>query len=280
MIEIYLLEQLAAFAEFGTLSAAAEHLHITQPALSRSMQKLEDALGVQLFERGKNKISLNDTGRLAADYAQRILQDENDMIRRVKAFDRSCRTLFVGACAPGPLMEFLPILSGLYSDMTLSSELKSEEELLRGLENDNYQIIILSKPTGTAGFYCVPCGSERLYLSVMPAHPAAGYREIPFSAVNGETFLMVSEVGIWKQIVTQNMPDSKFILQDSTESLMELTNYSTLPSFATDLVRRVRGYSSNRVLIPFSDGSATVHYYCVCKEANREKYRRWFDRLR
>ena len=44
MIEIYLLEQLAAVAKDGTLSAAAEHLHLAQPSLSRSMQKLEDLL--------------------------------------------------------------------------------------------------------------------------------------------------------------------------------------------------------------------------------------------
>lgn len=53
MIEIYLLEQLAAVAKYGTLSAAAEHLHLAQPSLSRSMQKLEDLLGVTLFERKK-----------------------------------------------------------------------------------------------------------------------------------------------------------------------------------------------------------------------------------
>jgi len=41
MIEIHLLEALAAFYQFGTLSAAAMHLHISQPALSRSMKRLE-----------------------------------------------------------------------------------------------------------------------------------------------------------------------------------------------------------------------------------------------
>lgn len=44
MIEIHLFEQLVAFASCGTLSAAADQLHISQPALSRSMQRLEDEL--------------------------------------------------------------------------------------------------------------------------------------------------------------------------------------------------------------------------------------------
>ena len=100
MIEIYLLEQLCAFAEYGTLSKAAESLHISQPALSRSMKKIEEELGVSLFERDKAKISLNETGELAAKLATELLSLNLGMVRRIKAFDRSQRSITVGACAP------------------------------------------------------------------------------------------------------------------------------------------------------------------------------------
>ena len=46
MMELYLLEQLIAFSRQGTLSGASEKLHISQPALSQSMKKLEESLGV------------------------------------------------------------------------------------------------------------------------------------------------------------------------------------------------------------------------------------------
>ena len=51
MIEMYLLEQLVAFAQTGTLSGASEKLHISQPALSNSMKKIEDILGVRKKEQ-------------------------------------------------------------------------------------------------------------------------------------------------------------------------------------------------------------------------------------
>ena len=114
MIDTYLLEQLCAVSDCGTLSAASEKLHLTQPSLTRSMQKLEDLLGVKLFDRAKNRVHLNENGRLAAECAKHILMEEQDMISRVRALDRSSRTLAVGMISPGPMMELSPLLSSLY----------------------------------------------------------------------------------------------------------------------------------------------------------------------
>ena len=66
MFELYQLEQLLAVSECGTLSQAAEQLHLSQSALSRSMQRLEAELQVNLFTRQKNRIELNECGRAAA----------------------------------------------------------------------------------------------------------------------------------------------------------------------------------------------------------------------
>ena len=53
MIEMYQLEQLLAIYNAGTISKAAEEMHISQPGLTRSIQRLEDSLGLQLFDRKK-----------------------------------------------------------------------------------------------------------------------------------------------------------------------------------------------------------------------------------
>lgn len=65
MLETNQLSQLITVADTKTLSKAAEILHISQPALTRSIQKLESELNVTLFDRQKNKITLNKTGKLA-----------------------------------------------------------------------------------------------------------------------------------------------------------------------------------------------------------------------
>ena len=103
LIESYLLEQFEAVARCGTLLKASEELHISQPSLSRSMKKLEEELGVSLFKRENSKISLNETGKLAADYARREMEANREMVERVWAFDRSQRTVTLTSKIFNPL---------------------------------------------------------------------------------------------------------------------------------------------------------------------------------
>ena len=128
MIELRLLEQLVAFAEYGTLSAVAEVLLISQPTLTRSMKQLEYELGIKLFIRGKNHLYLNETGIHAAEYAKHVLSMATDFETKIKAYDRSLHTLSIGYCAPVPQLVMMPIINNIFSGMTISSDMKSDEK--------------------------------------------------------------------------------------------------------------------------------------------------------
>lgn len=83
MIEFNQLEHLVSIAKNKTISKAAEELLISQPGLTRSMQRLEDDLGVSLFNRKKNKIELNENGKLAVEFAQNLLAEREEMIKEL-----------------------------------------------------------------------------------------------------------------------------------------------------------------------------------------------------
>ena len=119
MLELYDLEKLAAFAREGTLVAASEKLLISQPALSRSMRKLEDEIGVELFTRSKNRMELNENGRLAAELAETLLSEAGALVERVRQLDRSRKTIAVGSIAPAPLWELAAAISELYRGMMI-----------------------------------------------------------------------------------------------------------------------------------------------------------------
>ena len=280
MIEIYLLEQLDAFAKYGTLSKASEELHLTQPSLTRSMQKLEEIIGVPLFERTKNKLTLNENGLLAVDYAKRILDEEQHMIDNLRAVERSKRTLSVGSVGPGPLMEFVPSLSALFPDMPIISETKGEEELIAGLKNSQYKFIIISHTLDYKNLICEKYDSEQLYVSLPKGHRLAQKKKLSFSELNGESFLMLSDVGIWDKRVREELPDSRFILQNSYEALDQLIESSILPNFATDI--SIRAYENmnlpsrsipDRVLVPITDENATITFYLISDKNIAEKYK-------
>ena len=279
MIDTYLLEQLTAVYECGTLSAASEKLHLTQPTLTRSMQKLEDIIGVKLFERTKNRVHLNENGRLAAECARQIVMQEQDMVNRVRALDRSSRMLAVGMISPGPMLELNPLLASLYPDMTIATELRTEEELLEGLNQGIYQMIILNHKLEDDDLSCHPCGTERLFFAVPPEHRIAGMAESSFKDMDGESFLMASEVGYWDHIVRQQMPSSHFLLQNGLEALNEIVRASSLPHFATDLTLRLYGRNPQRAYVPISDDAAVEHFYCHCRRSDEKKYLAWFQAL-
>ena len=278
MIEIYLLEQLNTFVSCGTLSEAAEKLHMTQPTLSRSMRKLEDYFGFPLFNRDKKRLSLNESGKLMAEYARKILDEELEMEKHVRNFHKSLQTLHIGSIAPGPLMVILPQGAAFYPDITITSTVDTEEAILRGLLSDEYGIAILTHPIEDEHFISKKYISEHLNLSVSAIHPAASKNSVSFAEMNGQNFLMFSQVGIWEDLVKTQMPDSSFYKQESFKALAELTKFSELPSFSTNISL---AHSANErisfVNIPFSDASATITYYLIYKQKNETRWRKILD---
>lgn len=80
------LRHLVAVNEHGTLQAAAEHLHLSQSALTKSLQKLEESLGAELFDRSGRRLLLTPLGRHVLTRAQRVLRVADDVQREADSF--------------------------------------------------------------------------------------------------------------------------------------------------------------------------------------------------
>lgn len=273
MAELNQFYQLVAIADTGTLSKAAEIVHISQPALTRSIQKLEAEWNVTLFDRQKNKITLNKTGELAVQYARRILQDVNTMTTAIQTYERSLRTISIGACAPGPLLELLPELTDRFYGMALNSETAPLERLLPGLEKGIYQIIITDQEVTAPDILCCPLCTEELCLTVPPAHPFANSKKgIYLDDLAGETMLLFKEIGVWEERVISKMPQTNFILQEQDEAFSALVQVSALPAFASDLtLKHSERWSerTNRLVLPILDPEAHITFYCCVHKSHK-----------
>ena len=71
-------------AQFQNLSKAAKILNITQPALSKSISKLEDEIGIRLFDRSSKKITLNESGKKFLDFSINSVQGLDEAVAAVK----------------------------------------------------------------------------------------------------------------------------------------------------------------------------------------------------
>ena len=280
MIEIYLLEQLAAFSKYGTLVGAADALHITQPALSRSMKKLENKFGVSLFHRENSKIFLNETGKIAAEYAEKVLSADSEMIDRVIAFDHQQRTISLGSCTPFPVLELLPVLQDRFIGMAINSEIADDEKLISGIRNRIYQLAVFHERPLSKDLFCQRFIEEQLYISLPENHPLAAEKDLSFSDLSGMSILVSGNIGFWMDIARKHCADSNLLVQNNLDAMSELVEASTLPCFNSDRMME-RGYAQpGRISIPIRDADAHVTYYIVCLSSEQKRFAHFFSDIR
>ena len=237
MIEFNQLEHLVAIAKNKTISKAAEELLISQPGLTRSMQRLEDDLGLSLFDRKKNKIELNENGKLAVEFAQKLLAKREEMIKELTKLSQN--HISFGSCAPAPLWGVEYALSNNIEAQIESTLVQDENILIEGLEKGDYSLIVLHHPLQDKKYISQEFLNESLYLSVPPAHPLAPFKEISFSDLNGQSVLLLSRIGFWNEVCQRMIPESHLLFQDDPSVFNELTKMSALPNFRSDITIQI-----------------------------------------
>lgn len=264
MLNLVELEQFVSFADNGTLSKAAEVMHISQPTITRTMRHVEEAFGVVLFERGKNKIALSETGKQAVAYARKLLTEAENAVQMVQTFDRSLHTISIESCAPAPLWTLLPKLSVQYPENTISTKLCTNTEVVCDVLAGKCQIGILPFPCLEEGIIDIPFVREQLFVCVPNGHALAVYDELTMEQLNGFNCLLRDEIGFWTELCYQKMPASRFLIQKNEFEMQELVRTSTLLCFTTNLARYSGNALRRRKIIPIINEQADVTYHLIC----------------
>ena len=269
MIDDYLLEALVAFEKYGTLSATAEHLMVTQPTVTRGMQKLEDELGVTLFERTPNRITLTETGKLAAKEATEVLAVKQAFIKRIQDFEKYSGKIRLGSVAPGPLY----IAEAVATDkISIDTNLLSENDVMSNLISQDYQLIFTHQEIQTEDIESLYIGTESLRVNSDAMVVPANKTETSFKEMAGFSFVVLRDIGIWQKIIEDNIPDAKFIYQDEVENFNEIRRYSSLPYFTTNIShirRQNEKFPNRRIELNITDDTAKVDFYLTYLKSNK-----------
>lgn len=194
-MELLQLKYFCALAKNQHLTKTANQLMISPPALSLTISKLENELGVPLFNRVKRNIYLNENGekfyqkvRAALDL---IEQAEKEMaILRQKKIN----TVSVGVTSPVAWQDMFDVFRVTFPDITLEVQQVTREELDTLYPNFTF-FIANGNDLPSSLRYIVPIRKEEMYILVVSkSHPLASKKSVTAEEVKGETFITLGDI--------------------------------------------------------------------------------------
>lgn len=240
MIEHWI--ELIAVVEQESLNRAAKLLNISQPALSRKMMKLEDELGVALFERKGKRLILTRAGQMCYDYALefRALQRQfQESLLRHKAATKS--SLTIGASLT-TLQSTLPDLIALFTHDYPETDIKAitgkTHEIVTLVKEKKVDLGLVASSIDTPGLTCVPLFDDHLCLVLPNAHPLFERKNeiLDIRCLNDLPIILFSK-GTWYRILIDELihrygviPDVRMEIDsfEATIRLVSTTQAATL----------------------------------------------------
>lgn len=205
------LRYIVAVSQEKNFRRAAERAFVSQPALSLAIQKLEEELGVQIFERSRTEVSLTPIGELIVAQAQRALE-ETALIREIarQGKDQLIGSLKVGAIyTTGPylLPALIPILKKKAPEMPLEVEENLTANLEGLLANGKLDVIIIALPFNFPGMETLPLYDEDFSVLIPAEHHWFNRQTINSEELVGEKVLLLNSGHCFSNQVMEACPE-------------------------------------------------------------------------
>lgn len=211
-VELRHLRYFVAVAAHGSFNRAAQGLHLTQPALSRQVKDLEEELQVPLLVRGKNLVTLTESGKLFYEEAREVLARAELAIQRVRG-EPHTEVLRVGY-SPSVTSDILPLaLQKFHADHPhVRIELTDlfPEDMTRMAGNGELDVLIAleSSVTAISNFHWKDLRQSQLVLVMPASHELAKLKHVPPNCLRD-----VALVGLAQDSFPAYVPHVKKILK-------------------------------------------------------------------
>ncbi|ADC72830.1 MULTISPECIES: hydrogen peroxide-inducible genes activator [unclassified Thioalkalivibrio] len=204
------LRYVVAVADRRHFGRAAEACHVSQPSLSVAIRKLEDELGVTLFERGRGEVSVTPAGEQIVTQARRVLTEvEHLRAVAVQSQDQLAGPLRLGAIytiGPYLLPELIPVLRERAPRMPLVIEENYTDRLRERLKHGELDAIIISLPFEEPGVVTLPLYDEP-FVAVLPGgHPLQDKKTLTLEDMADATLLMLGAGHCFRDQVLERCP--------------------------------------------------------------------------
>jgi len=204
------LKFIVALAKARNFRKAAEACFVSQPALSFAVKKLEEELGVLLFERNRNEVSITPIGERVIEQATLAIEEAN----RVKEIAKQGNNQLAGALklgviySVGPylLPEIIPILRKTAPEMPLIVEENITSNLETQLRNGVIDVAIIALPFDIPGIKTLPLYEEEFVVVVPSGHEWAKRSTVDAIELADEKILLLNSGHCFSNQVLQACP--------------------------------------------------------------------------
>jgi len=194
-MELRHLRYFVAVAEELHFRRAAERLYVAQPAVSEQIRKLEQELGVRLFDRTQRSVSLTPAGRALLDEARRVLrQAEAAQEAARSAGDHATMRLRIGHLAhalPASVPRALTALTVSAPRLEIDLETAPAQRLIHDLRVERLDVAITTLPASANGLRVTALEEQRAVAIVPASHPAADRERIALARLAPERIVVL-----------------------------------------------------------------------------------------
>ncbi len=271
-MELTQLEQFKAIAEHENISRAAEKLYMTQPALSFSLRKLEEELGVKLFDRTPNRLKLNAMGKKILASVNIIMQEVDTIIENTTMPWQKISALRFCSPATSSLRFFIPPFTEQFPEIRISSEYILPAELEQAILSRKFDIgISLSQPKQPDLSHII-FYEEHHYVTVPASHPLAQKKFLSFADLVNQHFVLMGTPGYWNDL-------NRSLIANGTLKIdahfyydyvlyLEILKSTNRLAFCTNITRKHTKCKEGYKDIPLKEKSMYATYYIVFRTDN------------
>ena len=262
-MELRQLKHLVLFADTGSVSEVAKLVYLTQPSVTRSLQSLEDEIGIEIFYRERNRLFLTEAGEKVVSLAKKVVDDAAELQAEIEGMKRLQTSLSVLSIAPIPLYKVASVLQG---------------RLNKALAEHRCDIAII-QDRRHVGIELYPLFHEQILLAVPNDHALANKDEVHFRDLEGSDILIFNKGGFWTNFVKAKMPGVRFILQDDERSYWVLVKNASVPYFISSHMKQRTEADGTHKIIPFAEESTKIRLALAVKATSERSIHRTAARI-
>ncbi len=189
------LRYIVAVARERHFGRAAETCFVSQPTLSVAVKKLEEELGVQIFERGSSEVTVTPAGSRVIEQAQRTLEEAEKIKGIAQAtsdpLDGPITLGVIFTVAPYLLPQLIPLLHKRAPKMPLMLEENYTATLTERLKRGDIDAAIVALPYSEPGITVTPLYEEPFVVALAKTHPWAARKHIAAADLARESLLLL-----------------------------------------------------------------------------------------